>query len=165
MPSISDGVWRLDPDRSSVEFHARSAYGLLTVKGRFGGYHGTLDLSARPAIALTVEAGSLDTKNARRDKHLRSPDFFDVDHHPQIRFEADNARLAGEDLKIYGRLHALGRQMPLDVDATVREVDGQLEIEASALADQRELGMTWNFLGLVGAPTRLILRGRLTPAH
>ena len=161
MPSITDGVWRLDPDRSSVEFQVPSAYGLMTVKGRFGGYHGTLDLSAQPSIALTIEAGSLDTQNARRDKHLRSADFFDVDQHPEVHFEADNARLAGEDLKVYGRLHALGRQMPLDVDATLREVDGHLEIEASAVADQRELGMTWSPLGLIGAPTKLFVRGRL----
>jgi hypothetical protein len=52
-----------------------------------------------------------------------------------------------------------------DVDATLREVDGHLEIEASAVADQRELGMTWSPLGLIGAPSKLIVRGRLTPAR
>jgi polyisoprenoid-binding protein YceI len=161
MTSITDGVWRLDPDRSSVEFHVPNFYGLMTVKGHFGRYDGTLDLSGQPAIELTIEAGSLETENKRRDKHLRSADFFDVESHPQVRFESDRATLAGEILKVRGRLHAAGKHILLDVDATLREVDGQLEIEAGALADHRELGMTWSPLGLLGAPSKLIVRGPL----
>ena len=161
MTSITDGVWRLDPDRSSVEFHVPNFYGLMTVKGHFGRYDGTLDLSAQPAIELTIEAGSLETENKRRDKHLRSADFFDVESHPQVRFESDSATLAGEILKVRGHLHAVGRHILLDVDATLREVDGQLEIEAGALADHRELGMTWSPLGLVRVPSKLTIRGPL----
>jgi hypothetical protein len=60
-----------------------------------------------------------------------------------------------------GQLHAAGRQIPLALDATVREVDGELEIEAVTEADHRELGMTWSPLGILRAPTKLIVRGRL----
>src|SRR5262245_55432574 len=56
MTSMTDGVWRLDPDRSSVEFHVPNFWGLMTVKGRFGGFDGTLDLSAEPAIELNIDA-------------------------------------------------------------------------------------------------------------
>ena len=161
MISITEGVWRLDPEHSSVEFHVPNLYGLMTVKGHFSDYDGTLDLSARPAIELTIAAGSLETENERRDKHLRSADFFDVESHPQVRFESDSAKLAGERLKVRGHLHAAGHQIPLDVDATLREVDGRLEIEAGAVADQRELGMTFSPLGMVRAPSKLIVRGRL----
>jgi polyisoprenoid-binding protein YceI len=161
---LATGGWRLDPSRSSVEFHVRHFYGLITVKGRFDRYNGTLNLTAQPAIELTIEADSLETKNKQRDKHLRSDDFFDVENHPQVRFESAGAALEGEQLKVRGHLHAAGKHIPLDVDATVRELDGGLEIEASALADHRELGMTWSPLGILRAPSRLIVRGRLLRA-
>jgi polyisoprenoid-binding protein YceI len=158
---LATGTWRLDPARSSVEFHVRHFYGLMTVKGRFDRYQGALDLSATPAVELTIEAESLDTKQKQRDKHLRSGDFFDVVNHPHVRFEADTAKLDGDTLKARGRLHAAGKQIPLHVDATVTRVDGEFEIEATALADHRELGMTWSPLGILRAPSKLIIQGRL----
>jgi polyisoprenoid-binding protein YceI len=158
---ITDGAWRLDPARSSVEFHVRHFYGLMTVKGQFADYDGTLELGAAPAVELTIEAASLDTKQAKRDEHLRSGDFFDVENHPQVRFISDRAELDGGTLRVHGQIHAGGRQIPLEFDATVREVDGELEIEAVTEADHRELGMTWSPLGILRAPSKLIVRGRL----
>src|SRR3954468_22045378 len=87
---ITDGAWQLDPTRSSVEFHVRHFYGLMTVKGEFADYDGTLDLGAEPAVELTLQAASLDTNMAKRDEHLRSRDFFDVENHPQVRFISDS---------------------------------------------------------------------------
>src|SRR3954451_23415478 len=158
---ISDGAWQLDPARSSVAFHVRHFYGLMTVKGEFADYEGTLDLGATPAVELTLQASSLDTKRAKRDEHLRSQDFFDVERHPQVRFVSDRAELDGDTLRVQGELHAAGRQIPLQLDATVREIDGELEIEAVTEADHRELGMTWSPLGILRAPSKLIVRGRL----
>ena len=155
------GTWRFDPTRSSVEFHVRHFYGLMTVKGRFADYEGTLNLDADPAVELTIQAASLDTKLAKRDTHLRSGDFFDVEHHPQVRFVSDHAELTGHKLVVRGRLEAAGQQLPLELTATVREIDGELEIDASTHADHRELGMTWSPLGILRAPSTLIVRGRL----
>jgi polyisoprenoid-binding protein YceI len=158
---ITDGAWQLDPTRSSVAFHVRHFYGLMTVKGEFADYDGTLELGATPAVELTIQPASLDTKLAKRDEHLRSVDFFDVEHHPQVRFISDSATLNGDTLRVHGQLHAGGRQIPLELDATVREIDGELEIEAITEADHRELGMTWSPLGILRAPSKLIVRGRL----
>jgi polyisoprenoid-binding protein YceI len=158
---IIDGAWRLDPARSSVAFHVRHFYGVMTVKGEFADYEGTLDLDATPAVDLTIQAGSLDTELAKRDEHLRSSDFFDVERYPQVRFVSDTATLDGDTLHVRGQLHAAGRQIPLALDATVREVDGELEIEAVTEADHRQLGMTWSPLGILRAPSKLIVRGRL----
>jgi polyisoprenoid-binding protein YceI len=162
---LATGTWNLDPARSSVEFHVRHFYGLITVKGRFDRYQGSLDLSARPAVELVIDADSLDTKQKQRDKHLRSDDFFDVANHPQVRFEADAATLDDHTLTARGQLHAAGNQIPLHVDATVTPVDGEFEIEASALADHRELGMLWSPMGIMRAPSKLIVRGRLVRAE
>ena len=111
-----DGVWRLDPERSSVEFHVRHFYGLMTVKGRFARYDGTLQLNGRNSVELVIDADSLDTKLGKRDEHLRSADFFDIANYPQVRFESDDAALTGDTLKVRGRLTAAGRSIPLGVD-------------------------------------------------
>jgi polyisoprenoid-binding protein YceI len=158
---VDQGRWRLDPTRSSVEFHVRNFYGLMTVKGRFARYDGTLDLGAHPSAQLTIDAASLDTRNPKRDKHLRSADFFDVERHPHVRFTADGATDHGEALVLRGEFEAAGEQIPLELVAAVQVVDDELEVEAVTYVDQRQLGMTWSPLGLVRSPAKLIVRARL----
>jgi polyisoprenoid-binding protein YceI len=153
--------WRLDPLRSRVEFRAKTFWGLATVTGRFSRYSGTLDLRAQPAIDLTIEAASLDTGHEKRDIHLRSPDFFDVERHPRVRFVSEAASLHDDRLEVRGRLYARGARIPLSLDAALRRVDGELEIEAVTATDYRALGMTWNTLGMLRGPSTLIVSGRL----
>lgn len=160
-PDIASTRWRLDPARSRVEFHTKALWGLTTVKGSFTRYVGTLDLRAEPAIELTLEGGSLDTRNARRDKHLSSPDFFGFDAHPEVRFVSDAAVLDGERLEIQGRLHVRDASVALSLEASLRRIDDELEVEAVTETDHRRLGMTWNMLGVVGTPTTLVVKGRL----
>jgi len=160
---IEQTRWRIDPARSTLVFQVPHFWGLTTVEGRFERYEGTLDLSAQRGVELRIDAASLDTKRTARDKHLRSADFFDVEKHPQVRFESDYAELDGERLRVHGRLHAAGQKIPLDVAATLRRVAGELEVAATTCADQRRLGMTWSPLGMTRAPSKLIIRGRLIP--
>jgi polyisoprenoid-binding protein YceI len=79
--------WRIDPQRSSVEFRVPHFYGLLKVKGRFERYEGTLDLSGDPAVELTIDAASLHTKQKARDKHLRSPGLLQLREPPARAFQ------------------------------------------------------------------------------
>jgi polyisoprenoid-binding protein YceI len=153
--------WRIDPQRSSVEFRVRNFYGLQTVKGRFEHYRGTLDLSAQPSIDLAIDAASLTTKNAQRDKHLRSADFFDVENHPQVSFVSKRVTVEGDRLVVFGDLEAAGRSIRLELEGTIRPVGDELELDVSTFADHRELGMTWNRLGMMRTPSNLIVRGRL----
>jgi polyisoprenoid-binding protein YceI len=112
-------------------------------------------------VQLTIEADSLDTGIAKRDEHLRSDDFFDAEHYPQVQFVSDSAVLEGDTLKVRGRLHAAGKSIPLELDATVHGVDGDLQIEAVTHATHRELGMTWSPLGMARPISKLIVKGRL----
>jgi polyisoprenoid-binding protein YceI len=156
--------WQLDPQRSSVEFRVGLFWGLGSVKGHFDDYRGRLDLSAEPAIELTIDAASVQTGNRRRDAHLRSTDFFDAEHHPRVRFVADSVDQHGETLKVRGQLSAGGRSIPLELDAQVHHVDGELEIEAATNAPHRELGMTFSPIGIIPARSELSVKGRLIPA-
>jgi polyisoprenoid-binding protein YceI len=160
-PEVKTTRWKIDPTRSRVEFHTPTLWGLITVKGRFERYHGTLDLGQEPEIELTIEAASLTTNNKTRDKHLRSADFFDTETHPLVRFIADSATLDGERLTINGQLHTAGTSTPLDVNATLRPVDGELEVNATATADHLDLGMSQGLLGMIRTPSELIVHGRL----
>jgi polyisoprenoid-binding protein YceI len=157
------GTWQLDPQRSSVEFRAGHVWGLASVKGHFDDYHGHLDLGASPAIELTIDAASLQTGNRKRDRHLRSPDFFDAENHPRVQFVSDSVDLLGDTLRVRGRLCARDRSIPLELDAEVRRGDGELEIEAATTALHRELGMTFSPLGMIPPRSELIVKAHLIP--
>jgi polyisoprenoid-binding protein YceI len=121
------------------------------VKGRFDEYEGRLDLGADPAIELTIDAASVNTGQRKRDKHLRSSDFFDTHTHPTVRFVSDSAVLQGDVLRVRGRLLARDRSIPLELDARIHEADGELEIEATTIAPHRVLGLSWSPLGMIPA--------------
>ena len=159
--TIPEGRWRIDPTRSSVEFHAQTLWGLATVEGRFERYEGTLDLLQTPAIELTIDAASINTNLGLRDRHLRSADFFDVANHPHVSFVSDGATLEGERLQVRGRLRAAGQSIPLELDARLRRVGDELEINARTYADHRKLGMSHGLLGMIPTPSELIVHGRL----
>jgi polyisoprenoid-binding protein YceI len=159
--SIAHGRWRIDPARSHVEFRARTLWGRATVKGTFERYQGSLDLHASPAIELRIDAASLTTRNGLRDRHLRSGDFFDIEHNPEVRFVSDTATIDGKQLKVRGRLEAAGESLPLELDATLRRVGDEFEIDARTLADHRKLGMSHGMLGMIPTPSELIVHGRL----
>jgi polyisoprenoid-binding protein YceI len=156
--------WVIDPMRSTVEFRVKGFWGLTTVVGHFSRFHGfyTVAPDGR-ALGLVIDAESLDTGNPRRDKHLRSGDFFDVEPHPYVRFIAKDVTEAGKDvLRVRGELEAAGRKVPLSFEAPVREVDGELEVEVTTLVDHRRFGIIWNPLGMLRSPSTLHVKARLT---
>jgi polyisoprenoid-binding protein YceI len=157
------GRWQLDSQRSVVGFRAEKLWGLVTIKGHFDNYEGRLDLSANPAVELTIEAASVQTGIRKRDQHLRSADFFDAENHPRVRFVSNSLDLRGDTLSVRGRLSARGRSIPLELEAQVRRIDGELEIEASTTASHRDLGMTWSPLGMIPPRSELFVKGYLVP--
>ncbi|MGH9084508.1 MAG: YceI family protein, partial [Acidimicrobiales bacterium] len=89
IPSTITGTYELDPTHSRIGFVARHAM-VTKVRGSFNefagaGYFDAEDPS-RSHLELTIQASSIDTRNADRDGHLRSNDFFAMDEHPEIRF-------------------------------------------------------------------------------
>jgi polyisoprenoid-binding protein YceI len=149
--------WAVDRDATSVEFAVRTFWGLMPVHGRFDRFEGSYGVGpGGTAIELTIDADSLDTGNATRDRHLRSIDFFDVVEHPQVHFASTRVhRVTSELLHVVGRLEAAGNAVTLEFPATVRQLEGALEVEATTRIDQRELGMSSGPLGMIRPPATL----------
>jgi polyisoprenoid-binding protein YceI len=157
--------WVIDRAHSTFEFRVKGFWGLTTVVGHFSRFDGSYTVGPDGrALELIIDAESLDTGNPRRDKHLRSSDFFDVDAYPHLRFTAKDITEAAakNTLRVQGELEAAGRKVPLSFVAPVRELDGELEVEATTLVDHRLFGMTWSPLGMLRSPSMLHVKARLT---
>lgn len=112
------GRWQLDPMHSSVTFSVRHL-GLSKVRGRFGDF--SVNFEVGPTLADTsVEArialASVDTGAEDRDNHLCSPEFFDVEQHPEMRFVSQSITGAGNDWRLDGDLTLMGKTHPFGFD-------------------------------------------------
>jgi polyisoprenoid-binding protein YceI len=119
-PLIPTGTWIVDPAHSSVEFSVKHM-GIANVRGKFAEFEGELEVKADLTDCRahgTVKAASIDTGEAQRDQHLRSPDFFNVEEFPEIGFESTRVEaLDDESSRVYGNLtmHGITREIRLDV--------------------------------------------------
>jgi polyisoprenoid-binding protein YceI len=155
--------WKADRTRTTVEFEVKHLWGLHTVRGRFRSFDGAYIVGPGGSeIELTIDAASIDTGVAKRDEHLRSPDFFFVALHPQVRFRSTSVTgLGNGDVHVSGELEAAGTRVPLAFDASVRVIDGELEVEATTTVDQGRFGMSEGPLGNVRPPTKVHVKARL----
>jgi polyisoprenoid-binding protein YceI len=121
------GEWILDPSRSTVSLKSRSMWGLARVNGVFRQVtgNGTISPAGEASGAITMAAATIDTKNTRRDTHLRLADFFDSDNYPHITFTADGIRPSGQGVTVTGTLSVRDRARPLTFDGTAAVHEGE----------------------------------------
>lgn len=154
------GVWNLVPGRSSVRFKNKTLWGLVAVNGEFADVSGDGQITAKGAVfgRLDVRAASLRTGIGKRDEHLRSPDFFDVEKHPDISVVVTDVTATGErsaDLRT--ELTVRGTTRPLPLSATVEPLgDGTVRISAQTTVDRTAFGVSGNMVGMIPATTTLI---------
>lgn len=161
------GHWVLDPQKSSVGVSQKHMWGLITVRASFSELAGEGEVKADGSITgtLRVGAASVDTKNSKRDKHLRSADFFHADTHPHITFNAKDARLDDNgSLAVSGDLEAAGTTRPLSLTANVSEASqDSATLTATVSVDRLDYGMTWNSMGMmVKAPATVSVTAHFT---
>jgi polyisoprenoid-binding protein YceI len=148
-------IWTVDPVHSHVGFSVRHMM-VTTVRGAFTSFRGTLDLDpadfAQARIEGEIDVASIDTKNADRDNHLRTGDFFDVANHPTIRFRSTQIEAAGDGYVVHGELTIRGvtRPVALEVEfaGTSKNPYGQTVagVSATGSINRRDFGLTYHAL-------------------
>ncbi|MDQ4133042.1 MAG: YceI family protein [Actinomycetota bacterium] len=165
------GTYRLDPSHSTVEFVSRHLM-IARVRGRFADFTADLRIGETPedsSVEAVIQAASIDTGDDKRDEHLRSPDFFDVEHYPAISFHSTGIEPgAGDTWRVTGDLTVrdVTRLVQLEVSFEGATVDPwgneRIAFTASTEVDREEWGLTWNVAlesggVLVGRKVRLEL--------
>jgi polyisoprenoid-binding protein YceI len=155
--------WSLDPARSSVDFAVGTFWGLGTVRGHFDRFSGWYETGpAGTNMELTVDADSIDTGNKTRDEHLRSWDFFDAVRHRDVRFTSTEITdTDGRAVRVAGNLEVAGRTVPVELEATMQRLGGEIEIEATATVDQGGFNMSKGPLGMIRTPANVHVKARL----
>jgi polyisoprenoid-binding protein YceI len=154
------GKWALDPRTSSIRLKSRAMGGLARVNGVFREVsgNGTVFPDGEVSGTLTVAAASIDTKNTRRDTHLRSADFFDSGNYPDITFTAEAIRPSGEGVAVTGALTVRGRTRPLSFDAAASvRGDGEVWLDAEVIINRADFGLTWNLMGMASMHNTLTI--------
>jgi polyisoprenoid-binding protein YceI len=152
--SAIGGEWELDPSHSALEFVARYAMFTL-VRGRFTSFSGHIEIDpTHPdaiAIAVDIDASSIDSAMPLRDQHLLGDDFLDVEHHPKITFRAHGATLlAAGRYTVTGELTIRGIAQPvrLVVDLFGRAPDvlgnPRLGCRVTGRLQRTRWNITWN---------------------
>ena len=159
---LGDEGRRVDAQRSEIGFAVKDMWGLRTVHGVFGAYDGDLTIhGGRATGRLTIDAASVDTKDAKRDRHLRSADFFDVERHPQIVFTVTAVTAREDGLTVTGHLAIGATQTRLEIPATVGATDdGAIRLDGTTTISREAAGLSWNKLGMIRGD--VTLHARLT---
>jgi polyisoprenoid-binding protein YceI len=154
------GDWTLDGAKSTIGLRSRSMWGLAPVKGVFGKVtgHGTVSPAGEVSGTITVAAGSIETKNAKRDKHLRSGDFFETGTFPRITFSVDRLQPSSEGVTVTGQLTVRDRTRPVTFPATVSVADsGEVWLDAEIHINRADFGLTWNQMGMASMNNTLTI--------
>lgn len=142
------GRWTLDAQASRAEFGVRHFWNAITVRGWFEQVEGegTVGPDGTVTGQLVIGAGSLNTRNKQRDKHLRSADFFAADKHPRVVLTVRQAALTADGrLTAEGTLEAAGTAEPVTVTADVVEASAEaVTLRAELAVDRSRFGMTWS---------------------
>jgi polyisoprenoid-binding protein YceI len=158
------GAWTLDPARSEVRLTTRHTWKLLPLHGVFRHVagNGIVSTTGVASGVITVDAGSIDTKNPRRDKHLRSGDFFDITSYPDITFAADDVTTVDGAVRITGQLTVRGCTRAASLDAQVSAVDGELWLDGELPVNRADFRLTWNWLGIAAMDNTIAVHAVFT---
>jgi polyisoprenoid-binding protein YceI len=150
------GVWNLAPERSTIAFKIGNMWGLLRVKGRFTEVSGDGQLTGPPIGGavygrLDIRAASVHTGIGRRDQHLRSADFFDVERYPEISVVVTALQpTTGNAAELRASLTVKGNNEPVPLPVRVTELDdGSVRISGETKVDRARFGLGWNKLGVM----------------
>ena len=155
LPAAADTTeWRLDPAHCAAEFAVRHMM-VSTVRGSFGKVTGTAQIDdqdiTKSSVDVSIDTTALTTREAKRDAHLKSPDFFDVEKFPSMTFKSKRVEKAGEGrIRLVGDLtiHGITREAVFDVEGPTPPLKGMGGLRRGAAAttriNRKDFGLVWN---------------------
>jgi polyisoprenoid-binding protein YceI len=149
--TLPTGTWKLDPTHSSVGFAVKHMV-VATFRGHFDRFDATLsvDEDANAKLEGILSADSIVVKDENLGGHLQSPDFFDVERYPEIRFASDSIRRDRDELVVDGELTVKGNTRRVEGRGTIAgpaETLGgatKLGITLETVIDRTQFGLEWN---------------------
>jgi polyisoprenoid-binding protein YceI len=148
-------AWKLDPVHSVAEFKVKHMM-ISNVKGQFAGVSGSMTLDendvSQSRVEATIDAASINTRDAQRDAHLKSADFFDVEKFPTLSFRSTRVERTGDgELAVSGDLaiHGVTRPVVFQVEGPTppaKDPWGNTRVGLSAVAkiNRKDFDLTWN---------------------
>lgn len=143
----------LDSSHTSIEFKI-SHLVIATVTGKFKTFEGTFDINEKSKIvkdvSVSIDVASIDTNEAERDKHLKSPDFFEVEKFPKMKFEVKEFKLNKDKQKVTGSLTIRDITKPVSLDLDYKGIvtdpwgNTKLVFSANGKINRKEFGLKWN---------------------
>lgn len=152
-------TWQIDTAHTSVSFSVKHMM-VANARGRFDIKEATVEIDeANPEnskVTALIDAASVDTREAQRDQHLRSADFFDVEHYPYLKFESTRVAVDGGDIAITGDLTIkdVTREIVLkgEFEGPITDAWGNRRagFDVEATIEREDFGLTWNVVAETG---------------
>jgi polyisoprenoid-binding protein YceI len=143
--ALPTGTWILDPVHSTIGFE------LPYLAGTFRGSFKDVDAKlTADSLSGSARVASVDVKDENLTAHLQSPDFFDVEQHPDLTFASRSIERSGDDLKVNGEITIRGTTKPVELDGTIAGpiTDGygneRVSLTLATAVDRTEFGLNWN---------------------
>ena len=154
-PQITTTTWNIDPVHSVAEFKVKHMM-ISNVKGQFAKVAGSLTLNesnlANSRVEVSIDASSIETRDAQRDAHLKSPDFFDVAKFPTLSFKSTSVRVVRDgELAVEGDLtiRDVTRKVVFNVEGPTPPAkdpwgNTRVAVSASTKINRKDFGLSWN---------------------
>ena len=153
------GTWALDPAKTTVDFRTKAMW-VLPVKGTAKALSGEAQISPDGGVkgTLVIDAASFDTKNRKRDDHLRSEDFLEAIKYPTITFTANSGQVVDSDrVEVTGALTVHGRSQPLTLQVDVTGAGSSAEVASEVEIDRSLWDVSWARMG-AGLKNHVVIR-------
>jgi len=146
------GTWTIDPTHTAVSFSARHLMA-AKVRGSFKTFSGSISIADSPessSVTVSIDAASIDTGVADRDKHLRSADFLDVENYSSLEFASTSVRPVAGGYEVDGILSIRGASQPVTLQMEYAGVmadpwgNEKAIFTAQTTINREDFGLTWN---------------------
>ncbi|HKK71984.1 MAG TPA: YceI family protein [Candidatus Krumholzibacteria bacterium] len=144
-------TWQIDTTHSTLSFKIRHM--LSKTGGQFTDWSGTIEAGddlTKGSVNIEIQAASIDTRDEKRDEHLRSADFFDVETYPTLTFESTKVEMDGDNYVLHGNLTMHGVTQPVEIPfefhGTATDPWGNTKagFSGTVTIDRKDFGIVWN---------------------